>query len=144
MGLGSHILRCIYVGISAKYTCLGSAILHCTYVEISANHRGLGSAILPWSYVEISGNPKGFCSAIFPCSYVEIRDILMCLVSTTYVHRRMAEPKPIWLPLMSKHWPWRMAETNLYDYPWFLHTDKEESPSINPYDYSWFLHMDKE
>ena len=55
------------------------------------------------------------------------------------------------------------ASRKLYEYPWFLHMDKEDSgepkpvqlslisgygqgrmAEPKPYDYPWFLHMDKE
>jgi hypothetical protein len=46
MGLGSDILPCTYVEISASHISLGSVILPCTSAEIRNNRTGLGSAIL--------------------------------------------------------------------------------------------------
>jgi hypothetical protein len=44
----------------------------------------------------------------------------------------MAETNPVLLTLISAHGQGRMARPNLYDYPRFLHMDKEEWARPNP------------
>ena len=57
---------------------------------------------------------------------------------------RMTYPKPIWSALMftyrqEKFGKGRIAEPNTYNYPRFLHMDKEEWLRPNLYDYPWLL-----
>jgi hypothetical protein len=82
-GLGSAILPCPYVEISANHTGLSSAIFPCSYVEIRDNHTGLGSAIFHGQCVDISANHTGLVLAI-----------RLTLISA-YGQERMAETRHI-------------------------------------------------
>jgi len=73
----------------------------------------------------------------------EPKPVRLSLISS-YGQGRMTYPKPIWSALMSTYGPekfgkGKIAEPNTYNYPSFLHMDKEEWLRPNLYDYPWLL-----